>query len=296
MSILNTLGFILNHPLNKGRSIDALVRFFRWQFGSRLMPGAIVYNWIDEAKFIVSQGETGLTGNVYCGLHEFEDMAYVLHVVDAEDVFIDVGANVGSYTILACGVKGAKGYCFEPIPQTFDRLVSNIRINNLSERVEAMNIGCSDAEKELVFTVGENAMNHVVSSDEKASGVVRVKTFPLDAILGQVNPTVIKIDVEGFETEVLTGAYGILNNKSLHSVIMELNGSGERYGFDEKMILDKMIGYGFSTYVYDPYSRELKSLDGKNNLSGNTLFIRDEILVREKIKKTPPILVAGVLL
>jgi hypothetical protein len=48
-----------------------------------------------------TSGMTGATGNLYVGLHEFEEMAFLLHFLRPGDLFADVGANVGSYTILA---------------------------------------------------------------------------------------------------------------------------------------------------------------------------------------------------
>jgi hypothetical protein len=120
MNLVNNLWF-LSHPLNQQHKLEAIIRFLRWQVGSRIVSGDIVYYWINDTKFIVRPGETGLTGNIYCGLHEFSDMAYVLHVLAADEVFVDIGANVGSYTLLACAVKKAKGYCFEPIPSTYKK-------------------------------------------------------------------------------------------------------------------------------------------------------------------------------
>ncbi len=58
---------------------------------------------------------TGATGNIYAGLHEFDDMAFFLHLLRPEDMFADVGSNIGSYTILASGVVGAKSVAFEPV-------------------------------------------------------------------------------------------------------------------------------------------------------------------------------------
>lgn len=46
---------------------------------------------------------TGATGNWYCGLQEYEDMSFVLHALRPGDLFVDVGANIGSYSILAAG-------------------------------------------------------------------------------------------------------------------------------------------------------------------------------------------------
>ena len=62
-----------------------MLRFVKWQIGSRLIPGEVVYSWINGSKVIVRRHETGLTQNLYCGLHEFFDMSYLLHVLREED-------------------------------------------------------------------------------------------------------------------------------------------------------------------------------------------------------------------
>jgi FkbM family methyltransferase len=294
MPLLSTLAFIAHHPLNKGRKAQALANYFKWQIGSRLVPGQVIYKWINGSRIIIRPGETGVTGNLYCCLHDFADMGYLLHVLTPDDVFVDVGANVGSYTILACAAKGAKGICFEPVPSTFERLMDNLRINNLVQRVEARNIGLSDREGDLVFTSGEDTTNHIVAGDEQASNVVQVKVLPLDAILEDVTPSLLKIDVEGFEMRVLEGARQILGKEGLHSVIMELNGSGRRYGFEDKQIINYMKDFGFSTFRYEPFARELNAVDGDDCRSGNTLFIRGERAIQTRLKQAPRILLGSV--
>jgi hypothetical protein len=107
MSYLNTLTFIINHPLNRIRRLQAIREYVSWQIGSFLVSTDVVFEWINGSKFLVHKGETGLTGNIYTGLHEFSDMGFLRHVLRPTDLFIDVGANVGSYTILACGAIGA---------------------------------------------------------------------------------------------------------------------------------------------------------------------------------------------
>ena len=103
----------------------------------------------------------------------------------------------------------------------------------------------------------------------------------------------MKIDVKGYEAPVLEGADETLKRKMLHSVIMELNGSGARYGFDESKILELMFDYGFKTYSYNPINRTLIKVDGKNLKSGNTLFIRDFSFVSERLKTAPMISISG---
>jgi len=289
MSLIRTLDFIARHPLNRKRPLRAVTRFATWQIASRLAPGDILFEWINGARAIVRRGDSGFTGNIYCGLHEFEDMAYVLHVLDDSDLFVDVGANVGSYTLLACAARGARGYAFEPVPSTYRRLIDNLRINDLMDRVTALNAGASHQEGELTFTTGENCTNHVLGAGEQASAAVTVRTLPLDSVLKDESPSLIKIDVEGFETRVLEGARQTLDRQSLHTVLMEINGSGTRYGFSDERLLGMMKEHGFGTFAYDPWSRQLRSLDGAGSGAANTIFIRDPERVERRLKQSPKV-------
>lgn len=224
---------------------------------------------------------TGATGNLYCGLHEFEDMAFVLHFLREEDLFVDVGANIGSYTVLAAGAVGARTISIEPIEATFSSLLDNVRINGLDDRVRAMNLGVGGESGTLRFTQASDTTNHVVSSADSEGDTIDVRIESLDRVLAGESPRLIKVDVEGFETEVIAGAEQTFANPMLIAVLMELNGSGNRYGFDEDKLHHKVLEYGFESYSYVPLERRLVSLNGKKNLSGNTLYIRD-IGVAEK--------------
>lgn len=293
MSLLNTLKRIVDHPLNRTKKLTALMRFARWQIGSRLVPGDVIYHWVSGSKVVSRPGETGITGNIYCGLHEFADMAFLLHVLRGEDLFVDVGANVGSYTVLACSVVGAKGYCFEPVPSTYERLLTNIRLNDMSDRVVSRNIALGNSYGKINFSSDENCMNHIVADNEVSKGQVSVHISKLDEEIKEV-PFLIKIDVEGYETPVLEGAQKTLEKEGVCCVIVELNGSGNRYGFDESKILAKMKSFGFSPYSYEPFERKLINLNGKNSSEGNTLFIKNLDLVLERLKAAPKLEINGI--
>jgi len=74
---------------------------------------------------------------------------------------------------------------------------------------------------------------------------------------------------------------------------MELNGSGARYGFDESKILDLMYENDFRAYSYNPFSRLLISLEGKNLNSGNTLFVRDKSFVENRVRVASKVNIYG---
>ena len=131
-AILNLASYIASHPLTRDRKLRAFTRLLRWQVESRLR-GEVVVPWVEGTRLAARRGMAGATGNIYCGLHEFEDMAFVLHFLRPGDLFVDIGANIGSYTVLASGVRKARTMAFEPDPLTFEALSRNIALNQLEE-------------------------------------------------------------------------------------------------------------------------------------------------------------------
>lgn len=162
----------------------------------------------------------------------------------------------------------------EPIPSTFKALTRNILLNEFETQIETMNIGLGSEPGNLQFAADRDTVNHVLAEGESARQIVDVPIRTLDDVLAGREPVVIKIDVEGFETKVLEGAQKTLANPTLRAVIMELNGSGARYGFDEEALHQTMLSFGFETYNYRPDERALDAMYGKRHMSGNTLYFR----------------------
>lgn len=274
MPLLNTYRFIANHPLTKNHKFGAMVRWLKWQIGSRLVPGPVAVSYVNETRLLAKPGMTGATGNIYCGLHEFEDMGFVLHFLRPGDMFVDIGANIGSYSLLA-SATGAKVVCFEPVPVTFESLLDNIGLNHLNDTVDARNQAVGKDEGELEMIADQDTTNQAVHEGEQYAGqTVRVPVTTLDNTLQGKIPKLIKIDVEGFETEVLAGADSTFKNPDLQAVIMELNGSGNRYGFDEDSLHEFMLLIGFESCSYCPIKRELSRIEREDISTGNTLYVR----------------------
>jgi hypothetical protein len=115
----------------------------------------------------------------------------------------------------------------------------------------------------------------------------------LDEALGAAAPALMKIDVEGYETPVLEGAGATLRKPSLRAVIMELNGSGARFGYDEARIVERMAQLGFEPFAYDPFRRTLTASSATFPREGNTLFVRNPPAVLERLRSAPPFEVFG---
>ena len=289
MSIFHTLRLLVSHPLTKSHPVESVSRFLRWQLGNKMIPFSIIYPFTKKSKLIIAKGMTGATGNLYFGLHEFEDMAFLLHFLRKDDFFLDAGANVGSYTVLASAHVGCKSISVEPVPSTFANLTNNVFINQIQERVKYLNIGLGKESSILKFTKSLDTVNHIATEEDIDTIEVPIKS--VDEIIGINIPTLIKIDVEGYETEVLKGAINTLNNINLKAIIIELNGSGGRYGFDEKDIHDLFVSLNFIPYEYEPYLRKLKRVDTFGLY--NTIYVRDIDFVESRIKTAEKVEIFG---
>lgn len=282
-NFLNIYRFIIGHPLAGRHKIKALYNFFKWQIRQLIFNGFVECKFVGKTKLLVTKGMTGATGNIYAGLHEFYDMSFLLHFLRSEDTFADIGANVGSYTILASGVIGSRTICMEPIPSTFAALKKNIFLNNLNSKVLALNTGVGYKEDLLYFTNNLDATNHVIISEKEINiNTIKITVNPLNEILkNEPCPSLIKIDVEGYEHQVINGAAKILENKKLKAIIIELNGSGKNYGFDEENIHQTLLKYNFAPYKYNPFERTLEELITHG--SNNTIYIRDLNFVKLRV-------------
>jgi hypothetical protein len=85
--------------------------------------------------------------------------------------------------------------------------------------------------------------------------------------------------------EALKGAKNILRNDALQAMIIELNGSCRRYGVTEDEIHQFILSFGFTPYSYEPFTRTLTRLSNFGN--GNTIYIKNEQLLAEKVHSSP---------
>jgi len=294
MALLNIYRFIASHPLTRDRKVSALARWLRWQIGSRLLGWPVAVPFVNNTRLLAKPGMTGATGNIYCGLHEFEDMGFVLHFLRPGDLFVDIGANIGSYSILA-SATGAHTISFEPVPATFEALLDNLHLNRLEACADARNQAVGRADGEMEMIADQDTTNQALRAEDRYAGkTIRVPVVTLDGALRNKSPKLIKIDVEGFETEVLAGAAKTLANPELRAVVMELNGSGKRYGYDEDSLHLHMQTLGFRSCRYEPAARRVIDLNGQRSTSGNTLYLRNPEAIQAEVRQSPAYRVIGV--
>jgi len=254
-----------------------------WQIQSSLRKDVLIEKtFIGPVRFYARKGLTGITGNIYTGLHEFYDMAFLLHFLRPGDLFFDIGANVGSYSLLASGVCRASTIAMEASSETAGLLSANVALNQLGARVSVIHAAAGPAKGTIRFSLSGDTQNHVLPRDQvMQESFETVPVLTVDSLSEDEQPRLIKIDVEGFETEVMNGMPVTLLQPGLKAIIIELNGSGGRYGFDEREIHERLLACGFRPYTYCPFKHELTLLETYGPF--NTIYCRDLPFISQRL-------------
>lgn len=285
----SVLRFLLGHPLLKGRPFLALRRFFGWQLRSRLSSDPVVFDWVPPARLWMRRGWSGLTGNVYAGLYDYEEMSFLLHFLRPGDLFLDVGANMGSYTVLASAVCGSSAIAYEPCREAADRLEANLVLNGVAQRVTLRRcaVGAENGRALVSHSLGTG--NRVLMGDETDGVETAMVSLDRDVLR---SPAMIKVDVEGFELEVLKGSAGHLADPGLRAVILEVNGQGGRYGTEDSAVHALMAAHGFIACGYEPSSRTLAARP-EGFRCDNRIYCRDLGFVVGRLASAPAFTVEG---
>tara|TARA_Y100000996_G_scaffold410838_1_gene393901 strand:+ start:72 stop:1010 length:939 start_codon:yes stop_codon:yes gene_type:complete len=274
---------IANHPLIKN-PIIGLIKYIFLNIIIRIYNKPIKIKWLNNLRYYLSIGDSGMIGNYYFFISDYEESIFLMHYLTAKDLFIDVGSNHGHYTMISSGICNSKSISIEPVKKTFKRLEMNIELNKL-KNVKLLNMGISDFEGELFFSNNRGSMNRVINKSKK-NNCDLIKVTTLDKLLvAEQNISSVKIDAEGYEKQVLLGCKETLKNPNLNVIIIELNDSNQLYDYSENETISILEEYGFSPYKYIHPDNVLIPLEKKNYDSFNTIFIKNINFVKNRIEK-----------
>ena len=228
-----------------------------WSFVSELQPGLKIR----------LHGDSELCYLIYCRHFESNEREFLNRFLRPGDVFVDVGANIGLFTLIAAERAGPEGkvLAFEPTAKTFGRLVENVRLNELSN-VECLKLALSDSRGHLQLTQcsdGYDAWNSlarpVIGGSLQTSQIEAVDwdQFARErGLLGSI--TMMKIDVEGWEARVLEGGKEFFARSDAPMLQVEFTDeAAEAAGSSCHALYDCLEGYGYKMFVYDPGEKRL---------------------------------------
>ncbi|MFH2058517.1 MAG: FkbM family methyltransferase [Pseudomonadota bacterium] len=235
--------------------------FVPWTFVKILVPRKKVL--VDGFEISLSRSNwITYTRWLYYKKKEVEVRNYINTYVKDGDVFFDVGANIGVFSLFA-GKKydNISVYSFEPEHSNIGILKENIFYNNLLKKVTPFSVAISDSiglSKLHIQDFTPGAAVHTESQSdieitEEGYEVVwaeGIATVTLDYVCEQLDiiPNTIKIDTDGHEDKVLRGAKATLSNQALRSIVIEMPHEDEKTEYCVHLLKQA----GFSLVWSDP--------------------------------------------
>ena len=233
--------FVWTHPANEGGRARALLRASEFQVRGRVLRQRTLAHLGKRSRVWADLHRTAASKVVYANPPDHPEMLIWRQVLRAGDLFLDVGANVGSYAIWA-GEVGADVIALEPAADTFALLMENLALNEY--QIKAVQAAAGAACGTARFTSGRDSVNRF-----DPGGPVGARVVTIDSIVGDRTVAGMKVDVEGFEIDVLRGSEWALSEHRLKLIQLEWNATSlAGVGADRRPVADLLARHGYSLY------------------------------------------------
>jgi FkbM family methyltransferase len=274
--------FPFQHPFNTSTrlKLKSALRIIQWMLISRIHNGPIISSFVEDSVITLARGISARE-TYFHPLNEPYEMSFLLHLAGEDCTFLDIGANAGSYTLLAC-IAGSNAVSIEPAPLTYNLLCQNIRLNNYSDKVTALQVAIGRQKGTCFMQKSAGPTNRV--TEDGRSAPIEMTTLN-DLIKDQQKFYIIKIDVEGYEEEVLRGGQEALISPNVLAVIIESAGNEKNYKKDENNVPKMLNQAGFQAFTYDPFERKITP--SSRQISENVIYIKDAERIQKRISRAP---------
>ena len=196
-------------------------------------------------------------------LPEAGSLAVVERLLQPGDTFVDVGANVGLFSIVAGRRVGSRGkvLSFEPAPETMSALTATVRLNGLGSIVSLHQSAAGRKAGTAKLYVGQTCGHSSLLPLDESKETIEVPMVALDEVIGDQKIDLIKIDVEGWELEALQGLRKTLANNPQASVLLEFGPSHlQRAGVEISTWISTLQALGMTLFEIDEDSASLSPL------------------------------------
>jgi FkbM family methyltransferase len=196
-----------------------LKRIFREYIPLKVMilfskNGEVIKN-IQGSKMILNLNDVGISRELACyGVHESNSTAEVKKVIKPGMKILEVGANIGYYALMETMLAGPTGhlYAMEPSPFNFELLTRNLKLNGLKNYDLYKTAAGSVVGKAKFLLSGRSNLSTFIEREDLTGEEVDVDVIRLEDFLKDKQVDFIRMDVEGYEGEILKGAEGALSS------------------------------------------------------------------------------------
>lgn len=231
-------------------------RIKRWWL-TRLLPKTPYARFeVQGHDMVVKMQRNMIQSMYYRGVYEPETTEYMRQNIKAGDVVVDVGANVGYFTLIMARLVGPKGvvYAFEPSDELRKILRRNVVSNGYKDRVNIIPFAVTDFIGTAKFFVNRGHGQSSLQPRKGTIDIVEVQTTTLDTILACLaGVRLVKIDVEGSEIDVIRGLRQTMKRLPNMDVVFEFLPS--HTGFSWLELEKAMRGYVLSGLDHNMIAR-----------------------------------------
>ena len=277
-----------------------LFRFAKAEIINKVFGAAFLYVHDFGPTLIVGRNLHSTRGHYFFGVHSFEEELFAIHFLRKDELFIDVGANLGMFSIMVAATTGARALAFEPSPSSAEVFKRHIALNDLSDRIILLEKCVGDATGTALIKNTVEMDNFVVLEGTKAMPeMASVPMVRIDDVVDGKVPCLMKMDIEGFELQALNGATQLLKNRNLRAMTIEIAELSRRFGVSGHEIRDFISGFGFLSIEYEPFGRRVsptslpKFSAAHKMITSDTIYVRDLEETRYRLTCSPARTLAG---
>ena len=284
--VISTLTYIWTHPSNRRARVRAIARAIAWQAFKYATGSYWDIRLTTNRALRCHPNSTSSSSVLYAHLFDYDEMHFLTRYLKTADNFLDVGANIGVYTLLASSVI-TQGiiHAFEPSALARSRLEENVRLNNLSN-IQIHPVAVLDRRCDVFLTCGLDCANHIVAA--AVQKIEKVDAVPLEEEVGGIEFSAGKMDIEGSELLALQGAKSMLARQNPPVWVIESNKASLRFGYTKKDLIGLLNAWGYVHVTYKADEDRLVWDQEGEIVSQNLLFIAKRF--REQVQarlKTP---------
>ncbi|PWS26390.1 hypothetical protein DHW03_16550 [Pedobacter yonginense] len=287
--MFKSLKNLYQNEYNKKHVFFAFCRFVGWKTIRLLGLNQVKYSLWGDRKILLDGRSFHSMWLMYNYIVDWEEFNLIQDYLKPADTVLDIGTNMGYYTVWISKFIGEKGeiHCFEPDASNFDKLKRNIQLNHLEKIARLNNTALSNMEGLVSFTQGLDGRNHINLNNSTQS--IPVKAKKLDDYARENNIQHIsyaKIDVEGFEFSVLQGAEQLLNEKRIDILQLEINITLENSNHDVHDILELLRQHDYRLCAYHVDRKSLHPISYTANRE-NYFAVHNLDFVNQRLSSNP---------
>jgi len=241
--------------------------------------------------------DSRLSGLVYFGEFERDELGFLSWYLRPGDIFLDAGANIGLYTLVAASKVGESGrvFSFEPSSTTYQRLENNVRLNSLTN-VSCYKLALSDNKAELCLNVSLDGYDAWNSLRKPLGGnsftTETVTCITLDEFVNENLLTghiaMIKVDVEGWEAPLIVGGWQTLSRSDAPLLQLEFNQSPKEGTNPLNLRVSQLLHeLGYQLFTFEAKARQFSPFDVRLiRHQTNVIAAKDVSQAKSRLKDT----------